>query len=220
MVAMGRWAFAFLLLMGVAELAAARVPNIDARGEASSGGRDLLHSRRLVMKKANEVNKDLIIAASEGNAKAIKKAIAGGADIESKHGDQEDTALTIAAHAGHLAAVKALIDAGANVSAADTEGAGEAMASQLIASGANVDAATATGLTPLMVAARVGNVPVAMVLREAGADAGAEMEGGVKATDQICGCLEDGEGESACLEGVCGEASKKETVEKIMEILA
>ena len=64
----------------------------------------------------------LFTAAREGNRPALQTLLEDGAtaiDLESKHGDNEQTALIVAAAEGHVECLSDLLNAGANVEGVD-----------------------------------------------------------------------------------------------------
>jgi ankyrin repeat protein len=114
----------------------------------------------------------LMIASRTGNLKAVKLLLAHGADPNAKEGSRGQTALMWAVSEGHPEVVRALLDRGANIRA-------RSMASRRYVllccqdfegdpgGGDYVDEG---GETPLLFAARAGEIQSAELLLRAGAD--------------------------------------------------
>ena len=117
---------------------------------------------------------------SAGDTAAVEKALAGGADVDSRARDQA-TPLIAASLAGQLAIAELLLDKGADVMARNAGGftplhaaafSGRLpIARLLLAQGAVLeDAANKSGVTPLIVAAEENHVQLAEYLIAQGAD--------------------------------------------------
>lgn len=128
------------------------------------------------------------------NAAIVKMIIENGADVQASN-ETGRTPLLKAAWWGGVEYVTPLLDAGADINHASNFG-GTAlyeatstsrdnvdMIRLLISKGANVKAATKKGETPLMNAARWGNLEHAKVLIEAGADKDRKSNSGQTALD-------------------------------------
>lgn len=151
----------------------------------------------------------LIHAAERNHVASIKALVERGADLEASV-EGGFAPLSLAIESGKLLAAKALIELGASVNvaagtdrvtpimvAASQLAVGEAakeierrqglrstdIAIALIERGANVNAANAHGVTPLMIAAARGNLPMIGLLLEAGADPAAKSKAGKTAID-------------------------------------
>jgi len=151
----------------------------------------------------------LIHAAERNHVPSIRALVAARADLE-KSVDGGFGPLSLAIESGKLLAAKALIELGANVNAASGTdrvtpimvtasqlAVGEAakqielrqglrstdIASALIERGADVNTANAHGVTPLMIAAARGNIPMLGLLLEAGANPELKSEAGKTAID-------------------------------------
>lgn len=66
----------------------------------------------------NDATRDLLTAAAEGDAAAVRTALDDGADVDAR-GDGGMTALVAATKANHVEAARILIEAGADVNAKD-----------------------------------------------------------------------------------------------------
>jgi quinoprotein dehydrogenase-associated probable ABC transporter substrate-binding protein len=151
----------------------------------------------------------LMHAAQRNHVPTIKALVAGGADVE-KSLAGGFAPLSLAIEEGKLLAAKALIEIGASVNVAAGSdritplmvtasqlAVGEAareierrqglrstdIATALIGRGADVNAVNGEGITPLMIAAARGNIPMLGLLLEAGADATRTSKAGKTALD-------------------------------------
>ena len=115
----------------------------------------------------------LMTCARAGDARAVKALLARGADVNAKEREHDQTALMWAAAQRHPEVVQLLIEAGADVRARSrtypqtvvgeqTQRAGREELNYTVLRG---------GATPLLFAARVGDVESARLLLKAGADA-------------------------------------------------
>src|SRR5262245_15797915 len=125
----------------------------------------------------------LVTAAQERDAARVRALLQGGADVNAPRPDGA-TALMWAAHWADVEMARVLLRAGANPNAAGEQGVAalglagergeEAMAGRSsgggVGAGAKPDRPQANGVTPLMIAARTGNLKVAQMLVENGAD--------------------------------------------------
>lgn len=123
----------------------------------------------------------LMMAAAKGDLASLNELLKAGAKVEDRN-KWGETALILAARFGTLEKVKALIDAGAIVAQADNEGntalaaaAGSdspaVVVKMLLDSNAEVDTANKDGVTPLMQAAKLGDMDKCVLLLDAGAKA-------------------------------------------------
>ena len=113
----------------------------------------------------------LMTAARTGNVDVVELLLAHGADANAKEGSQGQTALMWAIAQGHSDVVKTLIDSGADVHAStdirhrrvntETSGFGREI----------LDEVDMGGFTPLLFAARIGDLDTARFLLDAGASA-------------------------------------------------
>ncbi len=151
----------------------------------------------------------LIHAAERNHVPTIKALLAAGADIEVSV-DGGFGPLSLAIESGKFLAAKALIEAGANVNVASGTdrvtpimvtatqlAVGETakeierrqglrstdIATALVERGANVNAVNAQGVSPLMIAAARGNIPMMGLLLEAGANPNLKSAAGKTALD-------------------------------------
>ena len=110
--------------------------------------------------------------ARTGNVEAVKSLLAAGADVNARETKQEQTALMWAVAQGHPAVVRLLIDSGADIHAR-TKSSGPVVVGTGYASKtkSRFDIPLSLGgFTPLLFAARQGDVESARVLLDAGAD--------------------------------------------------
>lgn len=99
----------------------------------------------------------LMTCARAGNANAVKLLLARGADVNAKESRRGQTALMWAVAEKHAAIVRALIERGADVHASTNVR-------------TDIYDRTLGGFTPLLFAARVGDLESARILLDAGAD--------------------------------------------------
>lgn len=129
--------------------------------------------------------RDLADAAFAGDLPAVQALLRAGADPDQRN-RSGSTALMQAATAGHLPVVEALVASKADVNAGNTEGWSALLNAvmqnhvevtrALLAAGADPDPAPATyggGRTPLMIALSGGQIELAQVLLDAGANVNA-----------------------------------------------
>ena len=125
----------------------------------------------------------LMTCARTGEAGAVKALLAHGADVNAREHEHQQTALMWAAAEHHPEAVRALIDAHADIRARSltypqvvvgeqTQRAGREELNYTVLRG---------GATPLLFAARIGDVESARLLLQAGADANDSQPDGVSA---------------------------------------
>jgi uncharacterized protein len=125
-------------------------------------------------------------AATDGNLSTVSSLVRKGESVNAVTG--QGTALTKAAKAGHRDVVLALVRAGADPNLGVDEGqpsplhhmtaAGELQGIRaLIAAGANLDHRDEQGMTPLAIAAKNGNLPVARALIGGGANVNSVIQG-------------------------------------------
>ena len=133
----------------------------------------------------------LSLAAANGSAVLVELLLGAGADPNAAR-DSGETPLMRAASTGSVAAVRALLAAGADIDAADPTGAQTALmlaasgrhpdvVAVLLARGADVEARSRLGFSPLLFAAREGDLASARRLVAAGADVDAAMPDGTSA---------------------------------------
>ena len=134
--------------------------------------------------RSSDNDSALLSAALNGQANAVRRLLAAGADLNARDGDG-DTPLHLAALGGDADTVKILLDAGADVSARDDRvywtpllaaaARGHAgVVRQLLDAGADPDAETRDGITALDLAEGGGHADVAGILRNAGSMAGSD----------------------------------------------
>jgi len=105
----------------------------------------------------------LMIASWTGNADVVRRLIAAGADVNAKEASRQQTALMWAVSERHADVVRLLVQRGADVHARTVVNATNRRP------GMRATGAAAAGLTPLLFAARVGDVESARILLDAGA---------------------------------------------------
>jgi hypothetical protein len=130
---------------------------------------------------------DLVAAIRNGDARAVRKLLDTGADVNARDAEG-NTPLILAAFYASPECLELLIEKGADVNAANKAGATPLIRAAtdhektrlLVAAGANVRVRTARGNTPLILAARrAGNAPTAALLLERGADPTERNDAGV-----------------------------------------
>lgn len=129
----------------------------------------------------------LILAATQGDAEAVRLLLEEGVNVDSKDGSG-DTALMCAAVIGRTEVVKLLLDKGASIEATNNEGdtplTGAArmghteIVKLLLDKGANIEALGVLHETSLMLAARMGMDDVVKLLLDKGANINAKENGG------------------------------------------
>ena len=128
---------------------------------------------------ADDLNRDLIIAAKNGDTDTVISCLAKGADVNTKH-KKGYTALFFAAAEGHTDTVQALLAQGADVNAKEYEDNSTVLMAAalyghtdtvqaLLAQGADVNAKDNYGITALGRAKVWGHVEIIRMLKQAGA---------------------------------------------------
>ena len=113
----------------------------------------------------------LMTAANTGNADVANLLLARGADVNAAESRRGQTALMWAIAAGHPNVARLLIEHGANVSARSHRYQEENFSPMVLeAYSADVPATSQGGFTPLLFAARVGDLETARLLVSKGAD--------------------------------------------------
>eukprot|EP00931_Biecheleriopsis_adriatica_P055968 TRINITY_DN3317_c0_g1_i8.p1 TRINITY_DN3317_c0_g1~~TRINITY_DN3317_c0_g1_i8.p1 ORF type:complete len:849 (+),score=217.91 TRINITY_DN3317_c0_g1_i8:1129-3675(+) len=145
----------------------------------------------------------LHLAAQSGDESAVDALLRSGPELPPPQSEEaQQTPLHLAARGGHAGVVRSLLERravpadaaaqhgitalhiAAGVSAADTESSEQqvesaaAVAEALLDQGAQVDVQMDGGVTPLMVACRVGREPLVRLLLERGAEAARKSTGG------------------------------------------
>ncbi len=133
----------------------------------------------MTQEEQEELNEELLDAASDGNSEEVRLLIAQGANVNTVT-NIGITPLHLAAENGHTEAVGVLIDKGAGVNAVDKYGKTPLHSAarkghtetvkELIAKGANVNAVNKNGYTPLHYAARKGHTGIVQELIAQGAN--------------------------------------------------
>src|SRR5262245_63772287 len=123
----------------------------------------------------------LMTCARAGDARAGKALIARGADVNAKEREHQQTSLMWATAQRHPAVVQLLIEAGADIRARSLTYAQTVVGEQTQRAGREELNYTVRrgGATPLLFAARVGDVESARLLLKAGADANEAQPDGV-----------------------------------------
>jgi uncharacterized protein len=109
----------------------------------------------------------LMFAARTGRPDAVKLLLEAGATVDTKDTMRQTTALMWAAEQGHAEVVKLLVAAGADVNAASTIDGAKRRRGVVYKQG---DDFHTGGVTPLVLAARQGNLDAVKVLADGGAD--------------------------------------------------
>ncbi len=125
----------------------------------------------------------LMTCARAGDARAVKALLARGADVNAKERDHQQTSLMWATAQRHPAVVQLLIEAGADIRARSLTYAQTVVGEQTQRAGREELNYTVLrgGATPLLFAARAGDVESARLLLKAGADANESQPDGVSA---------------------------------------
>jgi uncharacterized protein len=109
----------------------------------------------------------LMFAARTGRPEAVKLLLEAGAKVDAKDTLRQTTALMWAAEQGHAEAIKLLVAAGADINAQSTIDEAKKRRGVVYKQGENQHTG---GVTPLVLAARQGNLDAVKVLAENGAD--------------------------------------------------
>jgi ankyrin repeat protein len=109
----------------------------------------------------------LMFAARTGRSEAVKLLLEAGAKIDAKDTLRQTTALMWAAEQGHAEVVKLLVAAGADLNASTTVDQAKRRRGVVYKQGENQQTG---GVTPLVLAARQGNLDAVKVLAEGSAD--------------------------------------------------
>ena len=131
-----------------------------------------------------EADKELFIAADDGNIELVKKRLARGVPVNAKIDPTGETALHIAANRRNKEVVELLIAEGADVNAKTTVGGytplhevrAKEIAALLIDNGADVNAIDVNGDTPLDYTIEVKRNEAADYLRKHGGKTGEELK--------------------------------------------
>jgi ankyrin repeat protein len=125
----------------------------------------------------------LMTCARAGEAAAVKALLARGADVNAREHEHQQTALMWAVAQRHPDVVQLLIEAGADIRARSLTYAQTVVGEQTQRAGREELNYTVRrgGATPLLLAARVGDVESAGFLLKAGADANDSQPDGVSA---------------------------------------
>jgi ankyrin len=125
----------------------------------------------------------LMTCTRAGDTRAVKALIARGADVNAKEREHQQTSLMWATAQRHPAVVQLLIEAGADIRARSLTYAQTVVGEQTQRAGREELNYTVLrgGATPLLFAARVGDVESARLLLKAGADANESQPDGVSA---------------------------------------
>jgi len=120
--------------------------------------------------------KPLMAAARSGEVDIVRALLDAGADVNASEPRRDQTALMWAVGFGYPDAARVLIEAGANVNARTTKLDEDYTPMQIEAYTKNVPGTAQGGYTPLMFAARRGDIDTARLLLERGADVNVESE--------------------------------------------
>ena len=123
----------------------------------------------------------LMTAARAGSAGAVEALLEAGADVQAREATEEQTALMWAASQRHAGVVEALLDAGAEVHARSRVRPVVTAHSARTSSDGAVGVVEEGGFTPLLFAARSGDLASAELLLAAGADANDTAPAGTSA---------------------------------------
>ncbi|GMH36932.1 hypothetical protein BSKO_04805 [Bryopsis sp. KO-2023] len=135
----------------------------------------------------DELDKDLYLAAFDGEADNVKRLLSKGANVSSTFKGYTPLHYSVAAETGHPEIVETLIEAGADIDARSRVGGASPLfltarfghldvVEVLIKAGANLDAQDDQGLSALYVAALAGQLDVVKFLVGAGATVDLESE--------------------------------------------
>jgi uncharacterized protein len=154
-----------------------------SQGLADAGYVRLVRTAAVVAGSA----KDLLDAASRGDAAAVQAFLAKGADVNAMNKDSE-TALMAASASGHLEAVQTLLAKGAGVNAKSNVGVTALMSASaqgfvevveaLLSNGAEVNAKATSGATALVLASATGQLDVVQALLAKGAEVNIKIDHG------------------------------------------
>ena len=89
--------------------------------DVETGGEKFKENEESDMDEHFDINKDMLIAASEGNLKLVKSLIKAGADINSRNEDN-DTGLHISARQGHTKIVRTFLENSIDVNSRGSKG--------------------------------------------------------------------------------------------------
>jgi hypothetical protein len=164
---------------------------------AMQGNAELIKSLIAAGAKPEEASDDwgtpLMMAAAKGDLASMTELLKAGAKVDDRN-KWGETALIMAVRFGSADKVQALLDAGASVRLADNEGnsplaaaAGSEAPAPILAllleKSPEVDAANRDGVTPLMLAAKLGDVDKCIMLLSAGASTAAKDSNNWSALD-------------------------------------
>ena len=131
-----------------------------------------------------EADKELVIAADDGNIELVKKLLSQGVPVNAKIDPHGETALHVAANRRNMEVVELLISEGADVNAKTKVGRNtplhevrsKEIAELLIDNGADVNATNDNGDTPLDSAIKNKRNEAADLLRKHGGKTGEELK--------------------------------------------
>lgn len=172
----------------------------------------------------------LFIASQDGHVDLVAVLIEAGADVD-KPRDTGATPLVIASQEGQSSVVSALLRVGADPKigtdmgdtplhyASATLGSdSEKITVDLLDAGAETDAKNAYGETPLIWAAKFGNIGATRLLLLRGADRTIEDMHGNTALARICAC-EEARGNNNSLQCPDGGCNRQKTIKTIRDLL-
>ena len=170
----------------------------------------------------------IYVASQAGHSDVVAALVEAEADVD-KPAVGMFTALSTASRYGHSAVVRALLRAGADPNIGNRFGEmplhfasatlgfdSEKIVVDLLYAGTDIDAKAGDGDTPLIWAARYGNIATTRLLLLLGADRTVKNMYGNTALESICGCEDAGEGYIQCPDGGCDQQN---TVEMIKDLL-